>query len=50
MAFVVDHVIPLAQGGSDSLDNKRASHRQCNRAKSDRLDGGPIIRVSSMFR
>ncbi|MGW4124755.1 HNH endonuclease [Nocardia sp. NPDC004711] len=34
--FVVDHVTPLAKGGTDTLDNKQAAHRQCNRWKSDK--------------
>ena len=50
MAFVVDHVVPLARGGSDTIENKQASHRQCNRAKGDRLDGGTIIRRSGSLR
>ena len=28
----VDHIKPLASGGSDQLRNKRAAHRECNRA------------------
>lgn len=36
-SFQVDHVHPLNKGGSDTLDNCVASHRACNRAKSDRL-------------
>ncbi|MFG1794143.1 HNH endonuclease [Nocardia sp. NPDC049149] len=39
--FVVDHIIPLAKGGSDSLDNCQAAHRACNRLKSDTLDSDP---------
>lgn len=35
--FVVDHIVPFARGGSDTIDNKRASHRACNQAKSDRM-------------
>ena len=45
-AFVVDHVIPLDAGGPDTLSNMQAAHRSCNRAKSNRVDGGPIIRRS----
>jgi len=44
--FVVDHVTPLDAGGADVLANKQAAHRDCNRKKSNRLDGGPIIRRS----
>lgn len=44
--FVVDHVVPLARGGGDTLRNKQAAHRRCNRAKSDSTDGGPVLRRS----
>jgi 5-methylcytosine-specific restriction endonuclease McrA len=37
LEFVVDHVIPLALGGPDTLGNKAAAHRTCNRTKGDRL-------------
>lgn len=33
MSYEVDHVIPLARGGADVLENKAASHRKCNRDK-----------------
>lgn len=35
-SFVVDHIISLARGGTDTLDNKQAAHRDCNRTKGDR--------------
>jgi 5-methylcytosine-specific restriction endonuclease McrA len=44
--FVVDHITPLKRGGTDTIDNKQAAHRRCNRSKSDRADGGPILRRS----
>ena len=44
-AFVVDHVIPLDKGGPDTLGNKRAAHRACNRAKSNKPHA-PILRRS----
>lgn len=34
-SYVVDHVTALDLGGSDTLDNKQASHRACNRDKSN---------------
>lgn len=39
-SFVVDHIIPLnpKYGGTDTIDNKQAAHRDCNRAKSDTVD------------
>jgi 5-methylcytosine-specific restriction endonuclease McrA len=36
MAYVVDHIVPLAKGGTDDLTNKQAAHRKCNRDKSDK--------------
>jgi len=45
MYFVVDHVKPLAKGGTDTLDNKRAAHRECNSKKRARLVA-PIVRRS----
>ena len=33
MSFEVDHVTALHNGGTDTLDNKQASHRKCNREK-----------------
>jgi 5-methylcytosine-specific restriction endonuclease McrA len=45
MSFVVDHVKPLAKGGSDTLDNKKAAHRECNSKKRARMVA-PIVRRS----
>src|SRR5690606_9293962 len=45
-SFVVDHKTPLAAGGTDDLANKAPAHRACNRAKGDRVDGGPVLRRS----
>lgn len=44
-SFVVDHVKPLAKGGADTLDNKKAAHRDCNSKKRARLVA-PIVRRS----
>lgn len=46
MSFVVDHIIPLAKGGADKIENKAAAHRRCNLIKSDRDDGGSVMRRS----
>ncbi|AYF29297.1 HNH endonuclease [Micromonospora tulbaghiae] len=46
LRFEVDHIVPRNRGGSDDLANKQASHRRCNRAKSDHADSGPILRRS----
>ena len=49
MAYVVDHIVPLAKGGEDNLSNKQAAHRSCNRTKSDKLaeEMGPRTFVTS---
>lgn len=44
-SFVIDHVIPLTRGGTDTLDNVKAAHRDCNSAKRARLVA-PIVRRS----
>ena len=44
-SFVLDHVIPLAKGGKDTLDNKKAAHRECNSKKRARMIA-PIVRRS----
>lgn len=36
-AFHVDHLIPVAAGGSDEMDNLAASCPPCNLAKSDKI-------------
>jgi hypothetical protein len=36
VSFTVDHVIPLNQGGADSLDNLALACFHCNRQKSNR--------------
>lgn len=46
MAFTVDHKVPRNLGGTDDPANLQAAHFRCNRAKSDRTDGGPAIRRS----
>ncbi len=38
MSFVVDHIVPWAKGGPDTLDNKQAAHRGCNQLKYDKSD------------
>ena len=45
MRFEADHLVPLAKGGADTLENSRASHRQCNSAKRARLVA-PIVKRS----
>lgn len=37
MRFTVDHVIPPAQGGTDTLDNLALACFHCNRRKANRM-------------
>jgi len=43
MSFEVDHIVPIAQGGADTLENKQPSHRRCNRAASDKQPTRPAV-------
>lgn len=38
-APVLDHIVPLARGGTHEPANVRCAHFYCNNVKSDRLDG-----------
>jgi 5-methylcytosine-specific restriction endonuclease McrA len=35
--LTIDHIVPLAVGGSDRLDNLQPAHRMCNVEKGDDL-------------
>lgn len=50
MSYVVDHKVPLARGGTDTLDNKAAAHRQCNRDKGAKGHADVIRRSGSLTR
>lgn len=47
-SFVVDHKIPLSKGGTDTLDNKQAAHRDCNSRKRARLLASIVKRSGSL--
>lgn len=34
--FVIDHIVPLARGGENTIENVDAAHRHCNRLKADK--------------
>ncbi|MEV4440827.1 HNH endonuclease [Streptomyces sp. NPDC049577] len=38
-AATVDHVVPLARGGTHTYVNMRPAHRRCNASKNDRCQG-----------
>lgn len=46
LSFTIDHIIPLAKGGTDTIDNLAAAHRKCNR---DKGDGGPAIKAAVAY-
>lgn len=37
MSVTVDHVIPVAHGGTDDIDNLQLAHLGCNASKQDRV-------------
>lgn len=47
-AYVVDHIIPLNRGGTDTLHNKQPAHNACNREKSDKLVPKTVKRSGSL--
>lgn len=47
-SFQIDHLLPIARGGPDTLDNVAPAHAECNRRKSARvthLPDGPLRRA-----
>jgi len=46
LSFTIDHIIPIAKGGADDIDNLAAAHRKCNR---DKGDGGSAIKAPVTF-
>jgi 5-methylcytosine-specific restriction endonuclease McrA len=49
-SYVVDHIVPLTNGGPDTLGNKQAAHRDCNRAKGAREHADIMKRSGSLVR
>ena len=46
-AYVVDHIIPIAAGGPDTLANKQPAHNYCNGQKLDKLYTLNILKSSN---
>lgn len=38
LSATVDHIIPLAKGGTNAADNLQLAHWTCNRQKSDKIE------------
>lgn len=47
-AFEADHIVPLSKGGRDAVENMRAAHGRCNRAKGNRKNAG-VLRTSGVL-
>lgn len=47
-SFEADHITALANGGTNTLDNFAATHRECNSKKRARTFA-PIVRRSGVF-
>lgn len=45
----LDHIKPLARGGSHTLSNVQLAHLSCNVAKRDRLPGSPTPRATMVL-
>ncbi len=48
LAFEVDHIIPISRGGLKILTNSRASHRTCNRKRSNTIDADAVAAGAEM--
>ncbi len=48
-SFVVDHVVPINAGGTDTRDNIQPAHNRCNRLKSDGPDSR-VIKTSGVLK
>lgn len=48
MCFVVDHLVAIANGGSDNFTNKAASHATCNASKRDKAYEPRVQRSGSL--
>lgn len=48
MSYEVDHIVAVVNGGADTIENKQASHRRCNRDKWHRPSKTNRPRVTSL--
>lgn len=49
-APTIDHVVPLARGGSDTMDNVKAAHFLCNSKKGARGGGEQLLLLGDLCR
>lgn len=50
MEFTADHILPVSKGGPDTLENKQAAHRKCNREKSAHIEWDPVRKVGVIVK
>jgi 5-methylcytosine-specific restriction endonuclease McrA len=48
-ATTVDHIIPVAKGGTDDLDNLVAACKRCNFSKQDKMPDEFMLRRAGLF-
>ncbi len=48
-ATTVDHIIPVAKGGTDDLENLVAACRRCNFSKQDKMPDEFMMRRAGLF-
>lgn len=48
-ANTVDHIIPVAKGGSDDLENLVAACKRCNSAKQDKMPDEFQLQKAGLF-
>ena len=46
MSLEVDHIVPKALGGRDTVENTQPAHRTCNRHKSDDPFANSVLKRS----
>ena len=47
--YTIDHIVPLSRGGTNSVDNLRATHESCNKLKGKFTDGELLSMNKKIF-
>lgn len=50
ITLVIDHIIPVAEGGGNEVDNLRTACQPCNAGKSAKLPTSPVTNESDRLR